>query len=151
MTFAITSPSFEDRAIIPAKFTCDGKDLSPALEWAGYPQSTKSFVLICDDPDAPRGTWDHWVVFNIPADINKFEEGARQFPKPVTIGKNTWGRNDYGGPCPPHGEHRYYFKLYALDIMLDLGEDSTKEQVTTAMNGHILGQAELMGRYSRPA
>jgi Raf kinase inhibitor-like YbhB/YbcL family protein len=149
MAFTVKSPNFSNNAVVPTHFTCDGDDLSPALEWAGAPQATKSFVLIMDDPDAPMGVWDHWLLFNIPSNVTKLEEGIKQLPEGAKRGKNSWQRNDYGGPCPPDREHRYFFKLYALDTVLDLPRGASKHEIERAMKSHILAQAELIGRYNR--
>lgn len=148
----IKSPAFKEGELIPSKYTCDGPDISPPLEWSDAPAGTRSFALISDDPDAPVGTWVHWVIFNIPANVNKLDEdvpkkdvlsnGARQ-------GRNDFGRIGYGGPCPPGGTHRYYFKLYALDKELDLKAGSTKRDLLKAMEGHVLAEAYLMGKYKR--
>ena len=141
----ITSPAFEHNGSIPEKYTCDGSDISPPLEISGVPAEAKSLVLINDDPDAPVGTWDHWIVFNIPPTTTEITENS----VPGTQGKNSFRKLDYGGPCPPSGEHRYFFKLYALDTELDIGEESSKPSVESAMEGHILAQGELVGKYSR--
>lgn len=142
----LTSEAFETGGVIPAAFTCDGQDSNPALVISGVPDSAKSLALIMDDPDAPAGTWDHWVVFNIPPDTTNIPQGQ----EPVGIhGKGTSGNLEYHGPCPPDREHRYFFKLYALDTMLDVTEGASKQDVEQAMEGHIIGQAELMGRYDR--
>jgi len=140
----ITSPAFENKKLIPPKYTCDGEDVNPALLIKGIPEETKSLVLIVDDPDAPMGTWDHWIVWNIPP-TNKIEENS----VPGTEGLNDFRRRSYGGPCPPSGTHRYYFKVYALDTKLNLGSNSRKKDVEKAMKGHILAQGELVGLYSR--
>jgi Raf kinase inhibitor-like YbhB/YbcL family protein len=150
--FDINSPAFAQDEAIPTQFTCDGDDVSPALEWRDPPQDTKSFALVADDPDAPAGTWVHWVLYNLPAD-------ARGLPQAVPSdgdltdgsrhGTNSWKRLGYGGPCPPSGTHRYFFKLYALDITLDLEPGATKDQLLQAMEGHILAQTDLMGTYTR--
>ena len=152
MAFELTSAAFAAGESIPPKYTCDGQDISPSLEWSDPPAGTQSFALICDDPDAPVGTWIHWVLFNLPA-------GAHALPEAVPAdadladggrhGKNSWRRLGYGGPCPPGGTHRYFCKLYALDTTLDLSAGASKKQVLRAMEGHILAQAELMGTYSR--
>ncbi len=152
MTIQITSSAFEDGAMIPRSYTCDDTDVSPDLAWTGVPEGTKTLALICDDPDAPVGTWVHWVLFNIPpgetglaaeiAPEAELANGARH-------GNNDFRRLGYGGPCPPGGTHRYFFKLYALDIELDLDSGATKAQVEEAMQGHILAEGQLMGRYSR--
>jgi Raf kinase inhibitor-like YbhB/YbcL family protein len=145
-TMKLTSPEFENEGRIPSEYTCDGSDTSPELNIADIPESTKSLVLICDDPDAPAGTWDHWIVFNIAPTTSKIAKGAE--PQ-GTAGKNSWGKAGYGGPCPPSGTHRYFFKLYALDTELDLPEGSAKADIEKAMQGHILEQAQLMGKYQR--
>jgi Raf kinase inhibitor-like YbhB/YbcL family protein len=142
----LTSPAFEHNELIPSEYTCDGSDTSPELNIEDVPQNTKSLVLINDDPDAPVGTWDHWIAFNIPAETARIEKGKE--PQGLS-GKNSWGKTGYGGPCPPSGTHRYIFKLYALDNMLDLKEGSSKTEILEAMQGHMLAQAVLMGKYSR--
>lgn len=144
------SSDFSHEGVIPKKFTCDGEDVSPELSWTGVPEEAKSLALICDDPDAPMGTWDHWIVFNISPETTDFSEGMKQFPKGTRFGQNSWKRNDYGGPCPPDREHRYFFKLYALDTLLDLPDGSTKKEIMQVMEGHILKHAELMAHYNRP-
>jgi Raf kinase inhibitor-like YbhB/YbcL family protein len=149
----ITSSVFKEGEPIPQVYTCDGKDLSPALSWEGTPEGTRSIVLICDDPDAPGRTWVHWVLYNIPPDTTAlaqgvprdaaFEDGSRQ-------GVTDFGRPGYGGPCPPKGKpHRYFFKLYALDIVLKLEGKVGKEDVEKAMKEHILAEAQIMGTYKR--
>jgi Raf kinase inhibitor-like YbhB/YbcL family protein len=145
MKLTITSPTFGHEGTIPAKYTCDGEDINPEIDIRGTPVATKSIVLIMDDPDAPVGTWDHWVVWNIPAETTKIEENS----KPGTEGLNSWKKHSYGGPCPPSGTHRYFFKVYALDVTLTISEDSDKKAVEEVMKGHILAQGELMGKYSR--
>ena len=152
MSMKITSPSFSEGGMIPERFTCDGTDISPELSWSGIPNGAQSLALICDDPDAPMGTWVHWVLFNIPPD----ETGLSAQVKPESSlsngamhGTNDFRRLGYGGPCPPGGIHRYYFKLYALDTKLNLKSGATKAEVETAMKGHILAEAQLMGKYSR--
>jgi len=142
----ITSPAFQHGEEIPSEYTCDSSDVSPELYIEGVSENAKSLVLINDDPDAPGRTWDHWIVFNIPAHVTKIEKGKE--PEGVA-GTNGWGRTGYGGPCPPSGTHRYFFKLYALDTYLDLKEGSTKEDIEAAMAGHIIDCAELMGTYER--
>ena len=153
MPFELISTAFEQGEPIPAKYSCDGEDISPSLAWGDPPNGTQSLVLIMDDPDAPGGTWDHWIVFNIPADIRELPEAVQVGTKfdevAATFGKNSWGRSDYGGPCPPGGTHRYFFKLYALDITLGLDENADKDQVLAAMESHVLAEAELMGTFSR--
>ena len=140
----LTSSAFLHNGQMPSEYTCDGSDLSPPLSITDIPKNSKSLVLICDDPDAPVGTWDHWVVFNIPVSAKEIQKGTE--PQ-GTAGKNSWGRTGYGGPCPPSGTHRYFFKLYALDATLNLPPGSTKKQIEAAMQGHILAKVELMGLY----
>lgn len=138
--------------MIPAKYTCDGDDVSPPLEWTGIPQGTKSLALICDDPDAPVGTWVHWVIWNIPATLNGLAEDVPpdpQLPDGSRQGISDFRRPGYGGPCPPSGVHRYYFKVYALDAMLELPSGTRKADLLKAMNGHILAEGQLMGKYRR--
>jgi len=152
--FELKSTAFAQGEPIPVKYSCDGEDISPPLAWGRPPAGTQSQVLIMDDPDAPVGTWDHWIVFNIAANTYGLEEGLpitgiNQIPGWISVAKNSWGRNDYGGPCPPGGTHRYFFKLYALGTTLNLDENADKKQVQSAMEGHILAETELMGTYSR--
>ena len=153
MTFQLTSSAFQDGRTIPATYTADGADRSPPLAWSGTPVGTASLALICDDPDAPRGTWVHWVLFNLPGDQSELPEhlptdgtlagGARQ-------GQNDFGKLGYGGPAPPRGKpHRYFFKLYALDVSLELPAGATKAQLLAAMPGHVLAEARLLGTYQR--
>ena len=149
MAFTLESTAFNQGDLIPYIYTCDGDDISPPLAWSNPPTNTQSYVLIMDDPDAPVGTWDHWLIFNIPANISHLEENNRTLPAGACHGKNSWNRNDYGGPCPPDRIHRYFFRLYALDAQLDLTEGATKKQVLDAMQGHVLANAELMGKYDR--
>ncbi|HOO40687.1 MAG TPA: YbhB/YbcL family Raf kinase inhibitor-like protein [Syntrophales bacterium] len=148
----IESPQINDGAMIPSKYTCDGKDISPPLAWKDVPDGTKSFALISDDPDAPMGTWVHWVIYNIPPDVTELEENIpreKEFKNGIVQGTNSWPKIGYGGPCPPSGTHRYYFKLYALDTMLSLKPGADKAQLFKAMAGHILAEAQLMGKYKR--
>lgn len=152
--FQMVSSDFEAGATIPRPFTCEGSDVSPALLWSGAPDGTASFALICDDPDAPGKTWTHWVIFNIPAEslgLVQRVQPHETLPDGSRQGLNDFSKIGYGGPCPPrgHGAHRYYFKLYALDTLLDLAPRARKDALIQAMDGHILGQAELMGRYAR--
>ncbi len=147
MTFAIASPAFDNGQPIPPRFTADGADISPPLVISGVPEGARSLALIMDDPDAPMGTWVHWVVWNIPPETRRIEEG--NLPPGAVEGRNSWGRNAYGGPAPPSGTHRYVFKLYALDGRLDLPDETDKAALLRAMEGHILAQAQLMGTYSR--
>jgi Raf kinase inhibitor-like YbhB/YbcL family protein len=148
MVFELTSAAFAPGQQIPVKYTCDGQDISPPLQWSDSPPATQSFALIFDDPDAPVGTWDHWILFNLPANTRNLPEQAAP-PAGTQDGKNSWGRTGYGGPCPPGGTHRYFFKLYALDTTLNLNTGADKKQLEQAMKGHILAQTELMGTYSR--
>ncbi len=148
MTFELTSTAFAAGEPIPAKYTCDGVNVSPPLAWSDPPAGTQSLALIMDDPDAPAGVWDHWLLFNIPADLRHLPERAGA-PAGSVDGKNSWGRTGYGGPCPPRGTHRYFFKLYALDTKLNLPAGANKIQLLRAMEGHVLAQAELMAVYSR--
>ncbi len=141
----ISSPAFKHNQTIPSKFTCEGEDINPALSISQVPQETKSLALIVDDPDAPMGMWVHWVVFNIPTSIQQIEENSI----PGKQGKNDFGQLNYGGPCPPSGEHRYFFKLYALDITLNFPEGITKGKLEEAMKGHVLSKAELVGVYKK--
>jgi Raf kinase inhibitor-like YbhB/YbcL family protein len=150
--FELTSPHFPDGEPIPSAFSCDGQEVSPELNWEGTPADTVSFVLIMDDPDAPGGTWDHWVLFNIPADQNKLSDGIEpqeRLDDGSVHGSNSWGQLGYGGPCPPDGTHRYFFQLYALDMMQDLPVGTSKADLLQAIDGHILGEAVLMGTYTR--
>jgi len=140
------SSTFSHNEMIPARYTADGDNINPSLDIEGIPEGTVSLVLIMDDPDAPVGTWDHWIVFNIPV-IGKIEEDS--VPSGAVQGKNSWGRSDYGGPSPPSGTHRYFFKLYAIDKELELSEGASKSDVLDAIEGYILDQTELIGLYSR--
>lgn len=153
MTWLLKTSAFAPNEEIPKLHTCDGPDRSPALEWEAPPAGTKSLALICDDPDAPVGTWVHWVIFNLPAEARSLSEGVpaqEKLPNGVLQGVNDFKRVGYGGPCPPRGPaHRYFFKLYALDAVLPLGPRATKADVERAMKGHILAEAQLMGRYRR--
>jgi Raf kinase inhibitor-like YbhB/YbcL family protein len=142
----ITSSAFQEGASIPSKFSCDGANTSPPLQIAEVPSGAKSFALIVDDPDAPSGLFTHWTVWNISPQINAIAEGSA--PKGVQ-GTNDFGKSGYGGPCPPSGTHRYYFKIFALDRELDLPFGAKRGQLDEAMKGHIVAQGELMGRYSR--
>ena len=149
----ITSSAFADGSPIPAKYTADGADVSPPLAWSDPPANTQFFALICDDPDAPRATWVHWMLFNLPANAVQLPEAmpaTADLPKGARHGVNDFGNYGYGGPSPPKGKpHRYYFKLYALDGFLKLPEGATKATVEQAMQGHILEQAQWMGTYQR--
>lgn len=145
----LLSSTFENGGLIPQIYTCDGQNISPPLSWENAPANTKSFVLIVDDPDAPVGTWDHWLLFNIPSTVNSLAENFNSSAAGISLGRNSWGNSSYGGPCPPDKMHRYFFKLYALDVMLDLKPGATKQAIETAMLNHILATAELMGKYDR--
>jgi len=152
MDIKVSSEAFEEGGMIPAKYTCDEDDISPPLAWDSIPEGTKTLALICDDPDAPMGTWVHWVLFNLPVDISELPENVppeRELENGAKQGTNDFGRIGYGGPCPPGGTHRYYFKLCALDAVLDLEAGARKPQLLEAMEGHILAKGQLMGRYSR--
>lgn len=140
----ITSPAFGQNTLIPKKYTCDGEDINPALEIFDIPANTLSLALIADDPDAPMGTWVHWVVYNIPV-VSRIDENSI----PGTQGLNDFGRQDYGGPCPPSGRHRYFFKVYALDIKLTLKDWAAKQDLEKMIDGHIVAKAELVGLYER--
>ncbi|ALF52098.1 phosphatidylethanolamine-binding protein [Nostoc piscinale CENA21] len=145
----LASTAFNANAFIPAKYTCDGNDISPPLAWEDVPKDTQSIALIVDDPDAPGGTFVHWVFYDLPATVSQLTEKITSQNLPGIQGKNDFGKLGYGGPCPPNGTHRYFFKLYALDKKLGLAPGATKEQVLTAMKGHVLAEAELIGKYSR--
>jgi Raf kinase inhibitor-like YbhB/YbcL family protein len=152
MTFEMTSSAFAQGEAIPRKYSCDGDDISPPLGWGDPPEGTRSLALICDDPDAPVGTWVHWVLYNLPAETRALPEAVppdAELADGSRHGQNSWRRLGYGGPCPPSGTHRYFFKLYALDAGFDLASGAGKDQLLKAMEGHILGQAEVMGIYSR--
>lgn len=148
MAFKITSPAFAHQESVPVQYTCDGDDISPPLQWTEPPANTQSFALIMDDPDAPVGTWDHWILFNIPAGVRELPAAAAP-PAGSVEGNNSWRHTGYGGPCPPGGKHHYFFKLYALDTILNLAAGANKDDVLAAMAGHILAQTELMGTYTR--
>jgi len=154
MPLTLTSTAFAHNGEIPPQYTCDGRDVSPPLVWSGTPAGTKSFTLIVDDPDAPdpkapRMTWVHWLLYNLPPDCNGgLPEGMKQLPKGTLEGINDWKRTGYGGPCPPIGRHRYFHKLYALDAVLPDLRHPAKVKLEQAMKGHVLAQAELVGTYS---
>lgn len=152
MAIQLISEAFSEGAMIPTRYTCDGEDVSPPLSWTELPPETGSFALICEDPDAPVGTWDHWVLFNIPASATGLPEAVSAtatLDDGSVHGNNSWGRLGYGGPCPPGGTHRYIFSLFALDIKLDLKSGATKSGLLKAMEGHILARTRLMGKYRR--
>jgi len=151
-TMKTTSSAFADGSKIPEVYSCKGADVSPPLAWSGVPEGAASLALICDDPDAPMGTWVHWVYFDLPPHLEGLPQDVPAGENPEVggvQGRNSWRRSDYGGPCPPGGTHRYYFKLYALDVMLDLGPAANKRRVLKAMEGHILAEAQLMGTFSK--
>lgn len=143
----LSSTAFGNKEKIPSKYTCDGDEVSPPLKISNVPEDTKSLALISEDPDAPSGNWIHWVVWNIPPDTDEIPEGS--LPSGAVEGVTSFGDNKYGGPCPPSGSHRYYFRLYALDTDIDLPVASGKEDLKDAMENHIIEQAELMGTYTR--
>jgi Raf kinase inhibitor-like YbhB/YbcL family protein len=152
MPFELTSPAFANGGAIPRTYTCDGQDISPMLQWSNPPTGAQSFALIADDPDAPAGVWVHWVLYDLPSGTRALPEGLApdaSLPDGSRQGKNSWGRLGYSGPCPPGGTHRYFFKLYALDAILNLAPGATKEQLLQAMQGHHLAEVELMGTYNR--
>ncbi len=155
MAMTLSSPAFQQNGRIPSKHTCEGEDVSPPLAWEGVPDGAKSLVLIIDDPDAPdpkapKMVWVHWVVYNIPRDTERLPEnaGKTRLPQGALLGLNDFKKAGYGGPCPPIGRHRYFHKLYALDITLDL-RGATKSQIERAMQGHVLANAELIGTYQK--
>jgi Raf kinase inhibitor-like YbhB/YbcL family protein len=152
MELQITSLAFREGGAIPSTYTCDGRNVSPPLAWTGAPPEMKSFALIADDPDAPMGRWVHWVVYNLPSTTTRLPEAYAtdaQMPDGTMQGKSDFGRTGYGGPCPPSGTHRYFFKLYALDTMLLLPPGATAKELENAMRGHILAETRLMGTYRR--
>lgn len=151
MPFQLTIQAFPDGGAIPKLHTCDGADLSPAMEWSGEPPDTKSFVLIVDDPDAPVGVWNHWLLYDIPASVHALAQGLKLGTVGLS-GTNDFGRPGYGGPCPPrgHGPHRYYFKLFAMDrVSLGLPVGVRRAELDKTMKGHVLAEARYMGRYER--
>ncbi|HSE83380.1 MAG TPA: YbhB/YbcL family Raf kinase inhibitor-like protein [Thermodesulfobacteriota bacterium] len=152
MGIKVTSTAFEDGGMIPKKYTCDGQDISPPLSWDSVPDRTKSIALISSDPDAPRGTWTHWVIYNIPPDARGLPENVptqKTLQNGAKQGINDFRKIGYGGPCPPGGTHRYYFNVYALDTEIDLDAGASEEELFKAMEGHILAEGELMGKYKR--
>jgi hypothetical protein len=156
MALKLVSPAFEAGAEIPTRYTCEGEDVSPPLRWSGVPAGAKSLALVVDDPDAPdprapRRVWVHWVVCDLPPAAGGLEEGASagKLPAGARVGRNDWGRRDYGGPCPPIGRHRYFHKLYALDVALPALEAPTKAELERAMEGHVLARGELVGTYEK--
>jgi Raf kinase inhibitor-like YbhB/YbcL family protein len=153
MTLEVTSTAFKEGETIPKPYTGDGKDTSPPLRWTDPPQATQSFAVICDDPDAPRGTWVHWVLFNLSAEARELPEAVpteKTLASGAKQGTNDFRNIGYGGPAPPRGKpHRYFFKVYALDTSLNVPPGTTKAQVVTAMQGHVLAEGQLMGKYAR--
>lgn len=148
----IRSSAFFIGGSIPIQYTCDGENLSPPLQWESPPDGTRSFALIVEDPDAPNGTFTHWVLYNLPAESRELPEGLRDqstLPVGAMQGKNSFNQIGFGGPCPPDGTHRYFFKLFAIDQLLELPEGVTKEELLKAIEGHVLDKAEVMGRYTR--
>jgi len=152
-TLNISSPAFPSEGMIPAKYTCEGGNVSPSLSWTGVPASAKTLALICDDPDAPGGTWVHWILYNLPAATSALAEkvdSTPTLPGGARQGTNDFGKIGYGGPCPPAGKaHHYFFKLYALDIRLGLKPGATKKELLQAMDGHVVAEGMLMGKYQR--
>ncbi len=152
MAITLTSPAFNEGGMIPSKHTCDGLDVSPQLSLEGIPDNARSIALICDDPDAPAGTWVHWVLFNWPAEVKVIPQAVpseKNLANGAQQGLNDFRRIGYGGPCPPGGTHRYFFKVYALDEKLNLAAGAAKTKLLEAMKGHILAEAQLMGKYKR--
>ncbi len=153
MPFRLATPAFSQGGAIPVKYTCSGADVSPPLQWTAPPAGAKSLALVVDDPDAPSGTWIHWLLYNIPARAGGLREGlstSPQLSRGMLQGRNSFGKIGYGGPCPPRGQvHRYFFRLYALDTMLPLKAGASRAELDSAMQGHLRGQAECMGRFGR--
>ncbi len=152
MEIHITSPAFANGDDIPTRYTCDGQNVSPPLQWDAVPEETQAIALICDDPDAPMKTFVHWVLYNLPPAARELPENAgadASLPDGAEEGVNDFAKAGYGGPCPPSGTHRYYFKIYALDRQVKPGRHATKDDLLKAVRGHILGQGQLMGRYTR--
>lgn len=148
----VSSTAFQEGGMIPPQYTCDGADVSPPLSWQSIPEGTRSIALIADDPDAPMGTFVHWVLYDLPADVRELQEDvpdAKTVPNGAKQGANGFGRIGYGGPCPPSGTHRYFFKIYALDTATNLPPGQKKAQLLKAMEGHILAQGQIMGKYKR--
>lgn len=144
----LESAVFSGNGLIPSQYTCDGANQSPPLSWKDTSTGTQSYALIVEDPDAPQGSWSHWVLFNIPASTRQLNEGAL-IPTGAISGKNSWNRTGYNGPCPPSGTHRYFFRLYALDTLLNLNSTASKNEVIEAMKGHIIASSELIGLYQK--
>ena len=149
LAMEITSSAFNNNGFIPTKYTCDGVDISPQLAWSNVPKQTKSLALIIDDPDAPMGIWTHWILYNLPPDTNELVEEIKKFPLGTKRGRNSWGKEDYRGPCPPSNEHRYVFTLYALDTILSFPYPPNIIKLKNAVEEHVLDKAILIGRYRR--
>ena len=152
MDIKISSSAFEDGGMIPSEYTCDGDDISPPLRWEDLPEKTKTIAIICDDPDAPGGTFVHWVLYDVPANKEHLDKGLpddETFDNGTRQGITSFGKTGYGGPCPPSGTHRYFFKIYALDVKINTATIIDKEHLLKAMEGHLLGQGKLMGLYKR--
>jgi hypothetical protein len=148
----VRSSAFGEGSRIPSDFTCDGADISPPIEWSGVPARAQSLTIIVEDPDAPSGNWTHWLVYDLPPDLTHLQAGisaGEELPGGALQGHTDFGRTGYGGPCPPSGEHRYFFKVYALDAMLRLKSGASKQELLRTMKGHILAEGVLMGRYDR--
>lgn len=146
-TFKLESPDFKQDELIPDIFTCDGQNISPELNWGGEPEGTKSFVLIVEDPDAVKGVWDHWIIYNIPMEIHHLDKPLKKLPEGAILGTNSAEKTEYHGPCPPDKKHRYFFKLYALDTILENKGSLKKEPLLKLMESHVLSKTELMGVY----
>ena len=152
MGISVTSSAFKNSDMIPSKYTADGKDISPPLKWKGENTGIKSYVVVCDDPDAPGGTWVHWILYNLPPEINELDEKTGNIPElpgNAVHGRNSWGKVEYGGPAPPSGTHRYFFTVFALDTEIHLSSAPAIEDLHSAMKGHILSEGQLMGIYKR--
>jgi hypothetical protein len=145
----LSSPAFPNHGAIPSKYTCEGENISPELKWSEIPEKTQSLALILDDPDAPAGNWTHWVLYNIPVNIDTLEENANLKVNGIDSGINSWAKKEYGGPCPPSGEHRYVFRLFALDIKLNPKKSLNSESLQSIMEGHTLAKATLVGRHQK--
>lgn len=148
LSFTLASTAFQSNATIPKQFTCQGQNVSPQLTWKNVPANTQSFALIMNDPDAPGGNWVHWIVFNIPSNFTSLAENV-SLPIEAVSGLNSWSKSSYGGPCPLNGQHRYFFRLYALDTVLQLDATAQFADMMDAMRGHVLGEAVLMGLYHK--
>lgn len=149
MPFTLKSSDFVNHGFIPQAFTCEGEDINPSLQWSAPPEKTQSYVLIVADPDAPKGTWYHWVIYNIPANLRELATNLQQLPSSIKGGNNSWGKAVYQGPCPPQGQHRYVFTLYALDQTLNLPSPASLQDLEQAMKDHIIGEAKLIGVYKK--